>query len=204
MRAPTKPATRALATEHLRLAIAVSLFAHAVALWAYLQARPTLPLSDVRPMEVLLTVSPRAPRRDKTPVMAPRPRLKAAQASRPDGPGFADVKPRVAGGPAAVAPPDTAAPQPGLDGGVARSWRRRMGCQQADLLALTRQERDACLEMLAAGSQTATAYAVISQRKKDIFDGVHTCRKGDDWCLYRSGKGPYPGLFGLSRDFRSK
>jgi hypothetical protein len=66
-------------------------------------------------------------------------------------------------------------------------------------MGLTQAEREVCLDALAAGSKTAPLYPVVSQKDKDTFDGVHTCRKDDDWCLYRSGKGPYPGLVGLAR-----
>lgn len=100
--------------------------------------------------------------------------------------------------PAPAQPAAGAAPQGKLDGNVARTWRRRMGCQQADVLGLTDAERDACLDALAAGSKTAPLYPVISPRKKQIFDGEY-CPPDDDWCLYRMGKGPYPGLFGLGK-----
>ncbi|WP_236627590.1 hypothetical protein [Caulobacter sp. B11] len=40
-------------------------------------------------------------------------------------------------------------------------------------------------------------YAVIDPAKKAAFDGA--CKRDDDWCLYRTGEGPYPGLFALGR-----
>lgn len=82
---------------------------------------------------------------------------------------------------------------------VRRSLRAGVGCRSAELLSLTRAERDACDEKLAAGAKDAPAYAVISPKLRKEFDGVFECRKDDVWCEYRVGKAPYPGLLSLGR-----
>ncbi len=78
--------------------------------------------------------------------------------------------------------------------GVQRSLRTGVGCRSADFLSLTKAERAACDERLAAGAKDAPAYAVVSPKLKKEFDGVFECPKDDVWCEYKIGKGPYPGL----------
>lgn len=73
--------------------------------------------------------------------------------------------------------------------------RQGLGCRSADLLAVTEEERRGCDEKLAAGSETAPTYAVVSPKLKKAFDGTFECPKDDAWCEYRIGKAPYPGLF---------
>jgi hypothetical protein len=78
--------------------------------------------------------------------------------------------------------------------GVRQSLRTGVGCRSADFLSLTKAERAACDEKLAAGAKDAPAYAVVSPKLKKEFDGVFECPKDDVWCEYKIGKGPYPGL----------
>jgi len=91
-----------------------------------------------------------------------------------------------------------------LGGGEAlRQAARRSGCTEADIVKLTKAERDACAETLGAKHKNGPAlYAAIDPDKKAAFDG--DCEKDDDWCLYRTGKGPYPGLIALGRKKKIK
>jgi len=77
--------------------------------------------------------------------------------------------------------------QPGL--------RRQLGCANAAFLKLSQAELDACAQRLAEGAERAPRLAAVSPEKKAIFDT--DCPPKDDWCLYRTGQGPYPGLFSL-------
>ncbi|OYW29913.1 MAG: hypothetical protein B7Z44_02955 [Caulobacter sp. 12-67-6] len=106
----------------------------------------------------------------------------------------------------APAPPAVAKVPPGfkangLTGGgeaLRQTARDAVGCRSGDLLALTRAERSACAETLGEKNKNRPAmYAVIDPDKKAAFDGA--CKKDDDWCLYRAGKGPYPGILALGR-----
>ena len=83
--------------------------------------------------------------------------------------------------------------------GVRGSLRAGVGCRSADFLSLTKAERDACNEKLAAGVKDGPAYAVVSPKLKKQFDGVFECPKDDVWCEYRIGKAPYPGLLAPRR-----
>ena len=83
--------------------------------------------------------------------------------------------------------------------GVRGSLRAGVGCRSADFLSLTKAERDACNEKLAAGAKDGPAYAVVSPKLKKQFDGVFECPKDDVWCEYRIGKAPYPGLLAPRR-----
>ncbi|MBX3480396.1 MAG: hypothetical protein KF842_08345 [Caulobacter sp.] len=84
----------------------------------------------------------------------------------------------------------------GLPPGLRAGLRRQLGCGDADFYGLTAAEREACAERLDV-KRDGPLLAVISPEKKAIFDGE--CAKDDAWCLYRVGKGPYPGLFSLLR-----
>ncbi|PXA88644.1 hypothetical protein DMC25_10780, partial [Caulobacter sp. D4A] len=98
---------------------------------------------------------------------------------------------------AAVAPPgfkSRGTPTPGGES-LRQAAREGGGCNHADLYRLTKAERAACDDKLGIKAKDAPMYAVIDQSKKDFFDGA--CKKDDEWCLYRTGQGPYPGLFAL-------
>ncbi len=109
--------------------------------------------------------------------------------------------------PAAVAIPGRAEPSPAPppaagDAGAAilrRALKDRLGCANPNLVALTETERAACDERLGQDVANARAYPVISPKLKKVFDRTFECKPDDDWCLYRIGKGPYPGLAGMIR-----
>ncbi|MEJ2816539.1 hypothetical protein [Caulobacter sp. CCG-8] len=105
---------------------------------------------------------------------------------------------------AIVAPPGFTARGTLTGGGEAlRQAARESGCTEADIVHLTKAERDACNEAIGAKHKNGPAlYAAIDPDKKAAFDG--DCKKDDDWCLYRTGKGPYPGLFALGRKKKIK
>ncbi len=108
--------------------------------------------------------------------------------------------------PASVAPLGRAEPSPpppaASDAGAAslqRALKGRLGCANPNLVALTETERAACDERLGQDVANVRAYPVISPKLKKIFDRTFECKPDDDWCLYRIGKGPYPGLAGMVR-----
>ncbi len=80
-----------------------------------------------------------------------------------------------------------------------RALKDRLGCANPNLVALTETERAACDERLGQDVANARAYPVISPKLKKVFDRTFECKPDDDWCLYRIGKGPYPGLAGMIR-----
>ena len=69
-------------------------------------------------------------------------------------------------------------------------------------MALNRDQKTVCAEADGQRSRTAPMYAAIDPDKKAAFDG--DCAKDDDWCLYRVGKGPYPGIFALGKKKKRK
>jgi hypothetical protein len=165
-----------------------------------LLGRPPDPvLSSDTAMQVSLVPAVAKPRPPAHPAFAPRAppilhRPAQAPPPQPDAP------------PVSAAPagrPETSPPGPGLkDAGAAtlqRALRGRLGCTNRDLAALTDAERDACDELVGRDAANAPAYAVISPKLKKIFDGTFECKPDDEWCLYRLGKGPYPGLRGMAR-----
>jgi hypothetical protein len=108
--------------------------------------------------------------------------------------------------PASVAPLGRAEPSPpppaASDAGAAmlqRALKDRLGCANPKLVALTETERAACDERLGQDVANVRAYPVISPKLKKVFDRTFECKPDDDWCLYRIGKGPYPGLAGMVR-----
>lgn len=148
---------------------------------------PSLPQETiVRPVETKPAATPRTP---------------APSAIQPAKPVIAP--PTVITRPAAptgvVAPPGFKARQLTQGGDALREAARDgIGCRNADTLALTKAERAVCDETLGEKNKNRPAmYAVIDPDKKAAFDKV--CKKDDDWCLYRSGKGPYPGLLALGK-----
>jgi hypothetical protein len=99
--------------------------------------------------------------------------------------------------------PETSPPSPGpKDAGAAalqRALKGRLGCANPNLAALTEAEQDACAERLGQDVANDRPYPVISPKLKKVFDGTVECKPDDEWCLYRVGKGPYPGLLGMVR-----
>jgi hypothetical protein len=108
--------------------------------------------------------------------------------------------------PVSVTPLVRAGPSPSppaaSDAGAAilqRALKGRLGCANPNLVTLTETERAACDERLGQDVANVSAYPVISPKLKKIFDRTFECKPDDDWCLYRVGKGPYPGLAGMVR-----
>jgi hypothetical protein len=129
--------------------------------------------------------SPRAP----APV--PPTNVPALPAAKPSGP------------PAIVAPPGFTARKLVEESEATRkSLRDSLGCRHEKVTALTRDEKAACAEADGKRALTAPMYAAIDPDKKAAFDG--DCKKDDEWCLYRVGKGPYPGIFALGKKKKRK
>jgi hypothetical protein len=185
----------------------LSVVFHGLLGWALLIGVPVAPtLVEPHSVEVQLLAPkpPETPDRDK-----PRP------AARPSTPiaHVAPARPLPANTPTIPAPPRPAAAPTGeivappgftargtLTGGgeALRQAARKSACTEADIVKLTKAERAACAEALGAKNKNGPAlYAAIDPDKKAAFDG--DCKKDDDWCLYRTGKGPYPGIFALGK-----
>jgi hypothetical protein len=137
-----------------------------------------------RPEPVKKTLEKPAATPSAKPASATPPVPGRAQAATPAAPSAGVNLP-------SNAPTDGAGMPPGLSAGL----RRQLGCSSADFMKLTPAERARCNDRLADARWDKPALAVISPEKKAIFDGE--CRKDDAWCLYRIGKGPYPGLMSL-------
>ncbi len=160
---------------------------------------PAITMELLRPSEPARPLAPPEPR---APIAAPRP------APRSPGSIAAPVATQAIASPS---PPTSATAPPGfkargLTGGgetLREAARAGMGCRNADALALTTAERAVCDETLGEKNKNRPAmYAVIDPEKKRAFDGA--CKKDDDWCLYRAGKGPYPGILALGRKKKIK
>ncbi len=151
------------------------------------------PPVDVPAMQVtLLTLPPRS-----EPAPRPTPPRLTGGSPAPAAATRGNAVPATTRPNAVGAPADAWRVQPGEsaeDGAARTTLRGKLGCRTADLLALTKAERAACQEALAKGAETAPTYAVISPKLRKVFDGTFECPKGDVWCEYRIGKGPYPGL----------
>jgi hypothetical protein len=80
-----------------------------------------------------------------------------------------------------------------------RTLKGHLGCAGPHLVELTEAERNRCDEHLGDDVANVRAYPVISPKLKKVFDRTFECKPDDDGCLYRIGKGPYPGLAGLAR-----
>jgi hypothetical protein len=107
------------------------------------------------------------------------------------------------GPPAIVAPPGfTARKLVEQSDQTRESLRESLGCRHEKTVALNRDQKAACAEADGQRSRTAPMYAAIDPDKKAAFDG--DCAKDDDWCLYRVGKGPYPGIFALGKKKKRK
>lgn len=188
---------------------AASIALHGLLGWALLTAIPAAP-TLVEPRSVVVSLlSPAPPATPDTPPTPRRPpRPAAAPTERPATvtPVPRLAVPAIAGGPAPItAPPGFVSRGTPTGGGEAlrQAARQGGGCNQADVLKLSKAEREACNEALGAKNKNGPAlYAAIDPDKKAAFDG--DCKKDDDWCLYRTGKGPYPGLFALGKKRKIK
>ena len=103
------------------------------------------------------------------------------------------------------AEPSPPAPSPKDPGAAAlqNALKNRFGCTDANLATMTDAERDACQERLGRDVANARPYPMISPKLKKLFDGTFECKPDDEWCLYRVGKGPYPGLRGMMKKKKS-
>ena len=188
---------------------AVSLVFHGLLGWLLLKAVPAPP-TLVEPRSVVVEFfTPDRPRTPRHPaparIQAPSPVHIPAPRDLPlSVPTLAVPRPAATPPGTIVAPPGFTARGTLTGGGEAlRQAARQSGCTQADIVKLTKAERDACAEGLGAKNKNGPAlYAAIDPDKKAAFDG--DCKKDDDWCLYRAGKGPYPGLFALGKKKKIK
>lgn len=185
---------------------AVSAAFHALLGWVLLKAVPAPP-ALVEPRSVVVELFRPRPSRPAAAPARSRPsaiplHVPAQRPAPPVAPLPVPAAPSAPG--AIVAPPGfTARGTPTGGGEALRQATRQSGCTEADIVKLTKAERDACAESLGAKHKNGPAlYAAIDPDKKAAFDG--DCKKDDDWCLYRTGKGPYPGLFALGRKKKIK
>ncbi|KRA65932.1 hypothetical protein ASD79_01215 [Caulobacter sp. Root655] len=180
-----------------------SLALHAVLGWALLRGVPPAPTLVEPPSLVVELLRPTPPPAAKPPPRSPShaaPAISLPQLHRPALAPPANIPPIAAGSSQIVAPPGFVARGTPTGGGDAlrQAARQGGGCNHADILKLSKVEREACAEALGAKNKNGPAlYAAIDPDKKAAFDG--DCKKDDDWCLYRTGKGPYPGLFALGK-----
>ena len=192
------------ATTRRRTAAAVLAIAVHIGLFLLLLGRapdPAPPADTTMQVSLVpLMAKPEVPRHPASAPRAPPVLHRPVQAAPPQ----LDVPPVFASPPGR---PETSPPVPGPKGADAAALQRalkgRLGCTEANLAGLTDAERDACQERLGKDVANATAYPVISPKLKKLFDGTFECKPDDEWCLYRVGKGPYPGLRGMARKKKS-
>jgi len=175
------------------LILAVSAGAHAVVIgWMIGGVDPArAPMTDA-PLDLsLLPFSrpgPRAGHPDKA--------VPAKTTTRPGPHRDPDIAAAKDNGPVIVLPDNPeGAGEPVREAPLGPRLPRQLGCSEAAYTRLTREERDRCALRMAGDLGQAPTLAVVNPTKKAIFDGE--CPSGDDWCLYRTGAAPYPGLFAL-------
>lgn len=196
-----EPSRRAL--RRTLAAWAAVLAAHALALLALVAGARWMPnLVEPPTIEAELVEAPPAPAIARAPAQpSARPAARRAvppSVAAPTAPAAEPV-----GAPAIVAPPGfTARKLVEESDGTRKSLRDSLGCRHEKVTALTRDEKAACAEADGKRALTAPMYAAIDPDKKAAFDG--DCKKDDDWCLYRVGKGPYPGIFALGKKKKRK
>ena len=184
--------------------VLASTVAHLLVLSGLIAGVRVMPRRVEPPVLSVELVRPVRPDPPATSPVRSAPATPTAQAVARPAPGVAP--------PASPPAPPTSATAPtgfraqGLTGGgqaLREAARAGVGCPNADVLALTKAEQAVCDETLGEKNKNRPAmYAVIDPAKKATFDG--DCKKDDDWCLYRTGKGPYPGLLGLGRKKKIK
>jgi hypothetical protein len=186
----------------------LSLAFHGLLAWALLIAVPAPPVL-VEPRSVVVQLFAPDPPHPPERSAAPRPQsapLHLPTRRAPPAPSAPTLTPSpfAAAPGAVVAPPGFTARGTLTGGGEAlRQAARQSGCTEADIVKLTKAERQACAEALGAKNKNGPAlYAALDPDKKAAFDG--DCKKDDDWCLYRAGEGPYPGLFALGKKKKIK
>ncbi len=196
-----EPSRRAL--RRTLAAWAAVLAAHALALLALVAGARWMPdLVEPPTIQAELVAAPPAPPAARAPA---EPAAHPAARHHALPPVAAPTAPAAgpAGGPAIVAPPGFTARKLVEESDATRkSLRDSLGCRHEKVAALTRDEKAACAEADGKRALTAPMYAAIDPDKKAAFDG--DCKKDDDWCLYRTGKGPYPGIFALGKKKKRK
>ncbi|PIC01940.1 hypothetical protein [Caulobacter sp. X] len=196
-----EPSRRAL--RRTLAAWAAVLAAHALALLALVAGARWMPnLVEPPTIEAELVEAPPAPPIAR-PLAQPSARPAARRAVPPSVAAPTAPAAEPVGAPAIVAPPGfTARKLVEESDGTRKSLRDSLGCRHEKVTALTRDEKAACAEADGKRALTAPMYAAIDPDKKAAFDG--DCKKDDDWCLYRVGKGPYPGIFALGKKKKRK
>lgn len=175
------------------VALGAVVVVHALVLLALIAGIHAAPVLVEPPTIQALLVDPPAPKvATSTPIpvapaaVPPSPRTIAPPVAKPSGPlGI-------------VAPPGfTARKLVEQSDETREALRESLGCRDPKTAGLNRDQKAACAEAAGERSRTAPMYAAIDPSKKAAFDG--DCSKDDEWCLYRVGKGPYPGIFALGR-----
>jgi hypothetical protein len=200
-----RPPSRRDLRRNLAAAVLV-LAAHAVVLLALVSGAHWMPnLVEPPTIEAQLVEAPSVPAA-APPSSSPAPARTAHIAPLPPRPPASVAAPPVtapAGPFAIVAPPGfTARKLVEQSDETRKSLRDSLGCRHEKVTALTRDEKAACAEADGKRALTAPMYAAIDPDKKAAFDG--DCAKDDEWCLYRVGKGPYPGIFALGKKKKRK
>jgi hypothetical protein len=189
-------------------ALGAVLAAHILVLLALVSGARWLPqLVEPPIIEAQLLDAPSRPVDTSTPApVAPVQVRPSAASPLPSSPTIIpapSVAARPSGPPAIVAPPGfTARKLVEQSDQTRESLRKSLGCRHEKTVALNRDQKAACAEADGQRSRTAPMYAAIDPDKKAAFDG--DCAKDDDWCLYRVGKGPYPGIFALGKKKKRK
>jgi hypothetical protein len=186
--------------------LALTMAAHVVVLLALVSGAHWMPqLAEPPVIEAELLDAP-TNRAVTPPTPAPIAPARNLRAPTPTSPPVSVPAPPVAkttGSAAIVAPPGFTARRLVDESDATReSLRGSLGCRHEKTAALTKAEKAACAEADGLRSRTAPLYAAIDPDKKAAFDG--DCAKDDDWCLYRVGKGPYPGIFALGKKKKRK
>jgi hypothetical protein len=202
----TTRSRKAQASRRLTIG-AISVALHGLLAWALLASVPEAPtLVEPRSVTIALVQPERQTPRAPPSTAASAPAALIAPLHRPPlvPPPLGSPAPITTPPGAIIAPPGfTARGTPTGGGETLRQAARQSACTEADVVKLTKAEREACAERLGAKNKNGPAlYAAIDPDKKAAFDG--DCKKDDDWCLYRSGKGPYPGLFALGKKRKIK
>lgn len=186
--------------------LALALVAHALVILALISGAHWMPQLVEPPVieaELLDELAP--PRVEPTAPTPPTPSAPSHRTIQPPTPVVlpAPLVAKPSGPPAIVAPPGFTARKLAEESDQTReSLRGSLGCRHEKVVGLNRDQKTACAEADGQRSRTAPMYAAIDPDKKAAFDG--DCAKDDDWCLYRSGKGPYPGLFALGKKKKRK
>ncbi|PZR34423.1 hypothetical protein [Caulobacter segnis] len=199
-RAPSRKALR----RNL-VALGLVLGAHAFVLLALVAGSRWLPVLVEPPIiEAQLVEAPAAtPAEPAKPKPSPLRKVQTTRFATAPSASQPSPKETPAGPPAIVAPPGFTARRLVEESDETRkSLRDSLGCRHEKVAALTRAEKLACAEADGKRALTAPMYAAIDPDKKAAFDG--DCKKDDEWCLYRVGKGPYPGLFAIGKKKKRK